>query len=54
VAEAGDLLLAPVVEAFETHLPARSHRPEAEVRLAALGNEAGIIGAADLVRAEPV
>ena len=54
VAEAGELLLKPVVAAFETHLPARSHRPEAEVRLAALGNEAGIIGAADLVRTEPV
>lgn len=54
VAAAGDLLLAPVVEAFESHLPARSHRPEAEVRLAALGNEAGIIGAADLVRTEPI
>jgi glucokinase len=54
VAEAGDLLLKPVVQSFETHLPARSHRPEAEVRLAALGNEAGIIGAADLVRTEPV
>ncbi len=48
VAGAGDLLLGPVVESFETHLPARSHRPEAEVRLAALGNAAGIIGAADL------
>jgi len=54
VGEAGDLLLGPVVEAFETHLPARSHRPAAEVRLAALGTEAGIIGAADLVRIDPV
>ncbi len=54
VAAAGDLLLGPVVDAFETHLPARSHRPQAEVRLAALGNAAGIIGAADLARTEPV
>jgi glucokinase len=54
VAAAGDLLLASVVEAFETHLPARAHRPEAALRLAALGNEAGIIGAADLARVEPV
>jgi glucokinase len=54
VAAAGDLLLEPVVEAFETHLPARAHRPEAAVRLAALGNQAGIIGAADLARVEPV
>lgn len=54
VAAAGDLLLGPVVNAFETHLPARAHRPQAEVRLAALGNAAGIIGAADLARTEPV
>ena len=54
VAAAGDLLLTSVVDAFETHLPARSHRPQAALRLAALGNEAGIIGAADLARMEPV
>lgn len=53
VSAAGDLLLAPVVEAFESHLPARAHRPGAAVRLAALGNSAGIIGAADLARVEP-
>jgi glucokinase len=53
VAAADDLLLGSVVEAFETHLPARAHRPEASVRLATLGNEAGIIGAADLARVEP-
>jgi glucokinase len=50
VADAGDLLLDPVREAFEQHLPAREHRRIAEVRLAALGNDAGIIGAADLAR----
>ncbi|MCD9197528.1 ROK family glucokinase [Aeromicrobium wangtongii] len=54
VAAAGDLVLASVVEAFETHLPARAHRPQASLRLATLGNEAGIIGAADLARVEPV
>lgn len=53
VSAAGDLLLGPVVEAFEAHLPARAHRPAAAVRLAALGNSAGIIGAADLARVEP-
>lgn len=52
VAAAGDLLLVSVLEAFESHLPARAHRPEAALRLAALGNEAGIIGAADLARQE--
>ncbi len=50
VAEAGDLLLDPVRRAFEEHLPAREHRKVAELRLAALGTEAGIIGAADLAR----
>ena len=50
VADAGDLLLDPVRRAFEDHLPAREHRKIAEVRLAALGNEAGLIGAADLAR----
>jgi glucokinase len=54
VAAAGDLLLTSVVEAFESHLPARAHRPEASLRLATLGNEAGMIGAADLARVEPV
>jgi glucokinase len=54
VSAAGDLLMASVVDAFETHLPARAHRPAASLRLAALGNEAGIIGAADLARVEPV
>jgi glucokinase len=54
VSAAGDLLMTSVVDAFETHLPARAHRPAASLRLAALGNEAGIIGAADLARVEPV
>ncbi|MEJ7633365.1 ROK family glucokinase [Aeromicrobium sp.] len=53
VAAAGDLLLDPVIEAFAIHLPARAHRPEAALRLAALGNQAGLIGAADLARVEP-
>ncbi len=53
VGAAGDLLMTHLVEAFETHLPARAHRPQAALRLAALGNEAGIIGAADLARTEP-
>jgi glucokinase len=54
VAAAGDLLMTSVVDAFQTHLPARAHRPQAALRRAALGNEAGIIGAADLARVEPV
>ncbi len=50
VADAGDLLLAPVRQAFESHLSAGDHRRVAELRPAALGTEAGIIGAADLAR----
>ncbi len=50
VAAAGDLLLAPAREAFGTHLSARGYRPEARIELAAMGNEAGIVGAADLAR----
>lgn len=54
VASAGDLLMDSLIKAFAEHLPARAHRPQAALRLAALGNEAGIIGAADLARTEPL
>jgi glucokinase len=50
VADADDLLLDPVREAFVEHLPGREHRPLAEIRKASLGNTAGLIGAADLAR----
>lgn len=50
VADAGDLLLDPIRSSFKTYLPAGEHRPVAQIRLAVLGNEAGIIGAADLGR----
>lgn len=50
VSEAGDLLLSPVIAAFEAHLTARDFRQLPEIRLATLGNDAGIIGAADLAR----
>jgi glucokinase len=51
VSEAGELLLGPAREVFEATLPGRGHRPVADVRLAALGNDAGLVGAADLARA---
>jgi len=54
VAAAGDLLLVPATSAFEEHLTAREYRTPATLRLAKLGNDAGLIGAADLVRSEPV
>ena len=53
VAAAGDLLLKPIQESFEQFLSAHDHRPVAEIRLAALGNQAGLIGAADLARYAP-
>ncbi|TRW47166.1 ROK family glucokinase [Georgenia yuyongxinii] len=50
VAEAGDLLLEPARESFRSHLSARGYRGELTVQLAELGNEAGMVGAADLAR----
>jgi glucokinase len=52
VAEVGELLLGPARESFRRRLPAGSHRPLAEILPAALGNDAGIVGAADLARAD--
>ena len=37
-------------QAFEKNLPAKSNRPHAAFSLAELGNDAGLIGAADLAR----
>ncbi len=51
VSAAGDLLLRPAREAFARTLTGRGHRPEAAIVTAALGNDAGLIGAADLARA---
>ncbi|AZH83991.1 ROK family protein [Plantibacter sp. PA-3-X8] len=50
VAQAGDLLLDPVREAFLTHLPARGFHPEPSFSIAQLVNDAGVIGAGDLAR----
>ncbi|MBR8743598.1 ROK family glucokinase [Nocardiopsis sp. MG754419] len=50
VSEAGGLLLDPARRAFAKGLTGRGYRPEARVVAAALGNEAGVIGAADLAR----
>lgn len=50
VSEAGDLLLRPADEALRKQITGGGHRPEPEVRLATLGNDAGVIGAADLAR----
>ncbi len=50
VSAAGDLLIEPARESFRRHLTGRGYRPEARIVAAALGNEAGLIGAADLAR----
>lgn len=50
VSAAGDMLLAPAREAFKRQLPGRGYRPMARIVGAQLGNEAGLVGAADLAR----
>ncbi|NYH82618.1 glucokinase [Actinopolymorpha cephalotaxi] len=50
VSEAGDLFLGPARDTFKRSLTGRGFRPEAQIQRAALGNEAGLVGAADLAR----
>ncbi|WP_168581317.1 ROK family glucokinase [Gephyromycinifex aptenodytis] len=50
VSAAGELLLAPARESFRRRLPGRGYRPEAQIVVAELGPDAGLIGAADLAR----
>ncbi|QIK83700.1 ROK family glucokinase [Sanguibacter sp. HDW7] len=51
VGDAGDLLLLPTQAAYESVLPARTHRSRlATIAIATLGNDAGMVGAADLAR----
>ncbi len=50
VSAAGELLLEPARKAFDRTLPARANRPHPQFAIAQLGNDAGIIGAADLAR----
>ncbi len=49
VSEAGELLLTPTLTAYHRVLT-RGHRPSADVVVATLGPEAGLVGAADLAR----
>ncbi len=51
VSEAGDILLDPAGAAFRRFLPVGEHRLPAQLKLAELGNDAGLIGAADLAHA---
>ena len=50
VSDARELLITPAVEAYRRTLTGRGYRPEARIVRAHLGNEAGLVGAADLAR----
>ena len=50
VSDADDLLLEPARDAFRHTLTGRGFRPEALIVRAHLGNDAGMIGAADMAR----
>jgi glucokinase len=49
---AGDLLLDPLRAAYPRHLEGGESRPHPEIRPAALGVHAGVIGAAALARGQ--
>jgi glucokinase len=50
VSAAGDLLREPAMRTYRKHLTGRGHRPTADVRMAEIGGEARLVGAADLAR----
>ncbi|WP_181787755.1 ROK family glucokinase [Streptomyces phytophilus] len=50
VSAADDLLIKPAQDAFGRSLTGRGYRPEARIVRARLGNDAGLVGAADLAR----
>jgi glucokinase len=50
VSDAGELLIGPARAAFEKGLTGGLYRNRAQIRLAELGADAGIVGAADLAR----
>ena len=50
VIAAGDILLKPTREALERYMPFASKHPSPEIIAAELGNEAGLVGVADLAR----
>ena len=52
VSAAGELLLGPARDSFRRTLTGRGFRPEARIVAAALGPEAGLVGAADLARGD--
>ena len=52
VSDAGELLIGPARESYAHELTGRGFRPSAQIVLAELGNEAGLVGAADLARSQ--
>lgn len=50
VVDAGEILLDPIRASFNKHSPMRTSHPMAEIVAARLGNDAGIVGVADLAR----
>jgi glucokinase len=50
VSDAGGLLVDPARWAYERSLPGRGYRGFADIRLAELGSDAGVVGAGDLAR----
>lgn len=50
LSDASDLFMHHVKATFAEHISARAHRPQAQFKVAVLGNAAGIVGAADLAR----
>jgi glucokinase len=50
VSAAGEVLRVPALAAFRQYLTGGGHRPVAELRIAELGPNAGLVGAADLAR----
>ena len=48
VAPAGELLLAPIRNAFQQNISAAGYHPEPQFAIAEFTNDAGIVGAADL------
>jgi glucokinase len=52
VSAADEMLIGPARDAFRRQLPGRGYRPQARIVRAVLGSDAGLIGAAELARAE--
>lgn len=50
VSQGSEFFFDATLDSFKKNLTARDYRPLAELRLAKMGNDAGLIGAADLAR----